>query len=96
VGVHLSAKEPVPVVHIPVGGCVTVTVPPSPFRRSSSTPPMVRPDGRLKPLADRLLDNGTRVATYTAVRPGTATISSTVLVFSARPVPEWSAVVLVG
>ncbi len=91
----LSDSVPVPVVRIPLGGCVAVSVPRSPFRRAPTGPTGVAPGGRLGLVSDSLLANGTRVAYYTALRGGTATISSTVTVRTDRAVPSWSGVVVI-
>jgi hypothetical protein len=93
--VVLSDRSPVPVVRIPTGGCVAVTVPPSPFRHTPTGPTRAVPTGRLDLVSDSLLPGGTRVAYYTALRPGTVTVTVTVPLRTDRLVPEWSALVIV-
>jgi len=95
VHVVLSDQTPVPVVRIPTGGCVAVTVPRSPFRHTPTGPTRVVPAGRLVPVSDSLLPGGTRVAYYTAARPGTATVTATVPLHTDQLVPQWSALVII-
>jgi hypothetical protein len=95
VHVVLSDRSPVPVVRIPTGGCVAVTVPRSPFRHTPTGPTRTTPAGRLVPVSDSLLPNGTRVAYYTAARRGTATVVATVPLTTDQLVPQWSALVII-
>lgn len=93
--VVLSDRTPVPVVRTTPGGCLAVTVPRSPFRNAPPAPTRVVPSGRLRLVSDSVYPNGTRVAYYTAVRTGTATVKATVSVHTDRSVPEWSALVVI-
>ena len=95
VEVHLSSQTPVPVVRIPPGGCVEVTVPRSPFRNTRTEPPTVDPSGHLQLDSDTLHPDGTRSAFYTATTAGTATIFSTVDIHTGLEIPQWSAVVVI-
>jgi hypothetical protein len=96
VEVVLSDRLPVPVVHIPSGGCVEATVPRSPFPRATTEPPRVVPAGLLRLVSDSLKPDGTRSVVYLSGPSGSATISSTVSITTGVAIPEWSAVVLVG
>ena len=95
--VHLALSDqvPVPVVRIAPGGCVAVAVPRSPFPQTPTEPLRVAPGGRLRLVSDSLLANGTRAAYYTALGPGTATLTTSVAVRTARAVPEWSGLVVI-
>jgi hypothetical protein len=91
----LSNTQPVPVVRTLPGGCVAVSVPRSPFRGSATELPVVLPADRLRLVSDVVLSDGTRTAFFTAIRTGTATVSSTVRIRTAAAVPEWSGLVIV-
>ena len=95
--VHLALTntQPVPVVRTLPGGCVAVSVPRSPFRGSATEVPMVLPADRLRLVSNMVLADGTRIAYFTAIRTGTATVSSTVRIRSQAAVPEWSGLVVV-
>jgi hypothetical protein len=95
--VHLALTNtpPVPVVRTLPGGCVAVSVPRSPFRGSATEVPAALPGDRLRLVADVVLADGTRTAYFTAIRTGTATVSSTVRIRTAAAVPEWSGLVIV-
>ena len=92
----LSSQTPIPVVRAVPGTCIEVSVPRSRFPGKSTEPPHVTPQGRLRLVSDTLLPDGGRTAYYSAVHPGTATISSTVNIQTNLEVPEWSGLVLVG
>ncbi len=92
----LSDANPVPVVRAVPGTCIKVSVPPSGFLGKVTEPPRVTPDGRLALVSDTLGANGGRTVYYSAVRSGTATVSSTVDVQTNQEVPEWSGLVVVG
>ena len=91
----LSNQQPIPIVHLPRGGCVEVTVPKSPFDGVRTEAPRVTPSGRLQLVSDALNQDGTRTAYYSAHASATATISSTVMIQSDLAVPEWVGVVIV-
>jgi hypothetical protein len=91
----LTNTQPVPVVRTLPGGCVAVSVPRSPFPGSATEVPAVLPADRLRLVSDVVLADGTRTAYFTAIRTGTATVSSTVRVRARAPVPEWSGLVIV-
>jgi hypothetical protein len=91
----ISDTQPIPVVHIPQGGCVEVTVPTSPFRDSRTEAPRVTPPVRLRMLSELFNRDGTRTVYYAAERSGTATISSTVKVRSSAAIPAWVGIVLI-
>jgi hypothetical protein len=74
---------------------VAVTVPRSPFRHAPTDPTRVAPAGRLDLVSDSLLPDGTRVAYYTALRAGTATVTCTISLHTGSVVPEWSALVII-
>jgi hypothetical protein len=95
--VHLALTntQPVPVVRTLPGGCVAVSVPRSPFRGSATEVPVVLPADRLRLVSDVVLADGTRTAYFTAIRTGTATVSSTVRIRTQLAVPEWSGLVIV-
>jgi hypothetical protein len=95
VSVVLSDRQPVPVVRLPPGECVEVTVPRSPFRHTQPETPKVVPAGRLGQIADSLRPNGSRRVVYLTRAPGAATLSSTVGIHTRDAIPVWSAVVLV-
>ena len=91
----LSDRVPVPVVRIPPGDCVAVTVPRSPFPHTPTEPIGAVPADRLRLVSDSLLANGTRAAYFLALTTGAVTVSSTVSVQTDRAVPEWSGLVIV-
>ena len=91
----LSNQQPIPIVHLPRGGCVEVKVPKSSFDGVRTEAPRVTPPGRLQLVSDALNQDGTRTAYYSAHASGTATISSTVMIQSDLAVPEWVGVVIV-
>jgi hypothetical protein len=92
----LADTTPVPMVRAVPGTCIEVSVPRSGFPGKRTEVPRVTPGGRLHLVSDTLLADGGRTAYYSAVRPGTATISSTVDVQTNQAVPEWSGLVVVG
>ncbi len=92
----LSDANPIPVVRAVPGTCIKVSVPRSGFAGKSTEPPRVTPDGRLALVSDTLGADGGRTVYYSAVRPGTATVTSTVDVQTNQEVPEWSGLVVVG
>jgi hypothetical protein len=91
----LTNTQPVPVVRTVPGGCVAVSVPRSPFRGSPTEVPVVFPRNRLRLVSDVVLSDGTRTAYFTAIRTGTATVSSTVRIHTQVAVPEWVGLVIV-
>jgi len=92
----LSSQSPVPVVRAVPGTCIEVSVPKSKFAGKDTEPPRVAPPGRLALVSDTVVGDGGRTAYYSAVHPGTATISSTVDIRTDLEVPEWSGLVVVG
>ncbi len=95
--VHLALtdRQPIPVVRVLAGGCIAVSVPRSPFRRTVAGAPTVDPPSRLHLVSDSVLPDGTRRVYYTARGTGAATVSSTVRVRTAGSVPQWNGVVVV-
>lgn len=91
----LSDTAPVPLVRAVAGDCVAVTVPRSPFKGTTTQPLIAAPPGRLRLVSDSVLANGTRSAYYTAVRTGTATITSTVRIRTNGSVPRWNGIVVI-